>query len=261
MQRTLSLVLNDENTIILNLTPEMEASELDKIILSNFENSEDIRTHYQKEINEFLSDHQSYIDKVEKESGKQFRGWIRLLETREIKPGEVSIEQVRILYPKHIAAIPSMIQSQATLKEYQKQYNIRANKYRLRKMTNETFYMVHYFHARNFVDKKNMKIIKDWVNSQAGTRTYYDRIRLLVKAYEIVRKQLHLPTIDNLYKYKKLETKPVPKMAIPKIPNQEEDMDEIYIDGMKYNLDEIPSLEEEVLQDSAFRQDGMGPRR
>lgn len=265
MKRTLSLVLNDDNTIILNLIKEMDASELDKFILSHFEDSEDIRKYYKKQIDSFLTSHQSYVDKIEKESGKQFRGWIRLLETREIRPGEVSIEQVRILYPKHIAAVPSMIQSQATLKEYQKQYNIRANKYRLKQLTNETSHIVKYFHAKRFYDKNNLKVIKDWMNSKKNTETYFDRIRILVKAYEIVRRRLHLPTIDSLYRYKQLEKqtkkKETHKKDVKESSIYEDDAEMVSINGIKYTLDEIPSLEEEVLQDSLFRPDGMGPRR
>lgn len=264
MKRTLSLVLDDNNTIALNLIEETEANELDKFILSHFEDSEDIRKYYKKQIDSFLSEHQSYVDTIQQASSKKFRGWIRLLEVQELRPNEVSIEQVRILYPKHIAAIPSMIQSQDTLKEYQAQYNIKANKMGLKKLTKDSR-IVHCFHSTRFKDKRNKDMITEWVNRGKGTSTYYDRIRILVKAYEIVRKKYHLPTIDNLYKYIQLEkkekkTKPVKKVSTVSTI-EEEPAEEILIDGVKYTLDDLPALDDDVVRNSQYHRDGLGPRK
>lgn len=260
MKRTLSLVLDDQNTIVLNLTPYMEDKDLDKFTISHFENSEQIRAYYHEQIAEFFRQHQNYIKKVEESSGKKFSGWITLLELREPRPGEVSSERVRVLYAKYVAILPSIIQHQAVLKEYHKQYNIRANIYGLRKLTNQTSYIVNYFYSHKFQTASVKNTIYTWANSHKEESAYYERLRLLIKSYEIVRKKLALPTIDALYKnYRKpkLDSSPMP------LPEEKDfyDDDLVEIHGIKYHLDDIPGLELEYLQDSDVHPDGLGPRK
>lgn len=255
MKRTLSLVLDDNNTIVLNLTPEMETKELDKFTTSAFENSEQVRVHYKARIDAFLTSHKAYIEKVEQASGKKFQGWITLLELRESRSGEVSLERVRVLYAKYVAVLPSIITYQAVLKEYQKQYNIRANIYGLRKLTSATSYIVDYIHSKKFSSSSVKNVILQWAKSGPEKASYYERLRLLIKSYEIVRKQLNLPTIDALYKKAKK-----PHLQFPQQEIEEEDNTTV-IDGVKYRFDDIPGLEEDVLADSDYHPDGLGPRR
>lgn len=256
MKRTLSLSLDDQNFRVLHLTPEMDAAELDKYTITNFEDSEQIRTCYQEEIAEFLSAYKSYIQKVEEVSGKKFRGWITLLETREDKPGEVSFERARVLYAKHVVALPTIISHQAVLKEFQRQYNIRAEMRNIQKLTRKTSYIVKYFEPYSFKDSHTKKVILEWANKNRGTHAYYERLRLLVKAYEIVRKKLNLPTIETIYKNSNFHNQPLQQ----KIAKEVED-DTFVIDGEVYSIDEIPSLDEDIVRNSPFHRDGMGPRR
>jgi len=256
MKRTLSLSLDDQNLRVLHLTPEMDAAELDKYTITNFEDSEQIRKCYKEEITEFLSTHKSYIQKVEEVSGKKFRGWITLLETREDKPGEVSIERARVLYAKHVVALPTIISYQPVLKEFQKQYNIRANIRGIQKLTSKTSYIVEYFHSHRFKDARIKREITKWTNLNKGSFAYYERLRLLIKAYENVRRTLNLPTIETIYNNSNSKIQPLQQ----KIVREVED-DTVIIDGIRYSLDEIASLDEEVVRDSDFHRDGMGPRR
>lgn len=263
MKRTLSLVLDDQNQIVLNLTQYMEDKDLDKFTISHFENSEQIREYYREPIAAFLKQHENYIRQVEASSGKKFSGWITLLELQEPRPGEVSLERVRVLYAKYVAILPSIIKNQAVLKEFHRQYNIRANVYGLRKLTSKTSYIVNYFYSSRFQTASVKNVILKWANSNKEESSYYERLRLLIKSYELVRKQLNLPTIDALYKQSR---KPILETSVLTLPKKEAESDDSYddvveIDGIRYRLDDIPGLESEYVRDSDVHPDGLGPRR
>ena len=191
MARTLSLVLDEECHISLTLMKD-EAENIDKFT-TGFENSDGIREQFKDQIEEFLNDNKNFIDYVKKETGKNYRGGIVLLDTLERNGTELFIEREMVLYKKHTIIYPKLIR-QDVMKEF-----LNEDKKRAARLDTDTFtttYMHYRIKDNNFNTKKNIEEITHFIKNGK----FYEKIRLMFKAYEKLRIRNNFKTVDFLYK-------------------------------------------------------------
>ncbi len=247
MERTLSLVLDDEDKISLTLMKK-EANDIDDFTTKNFENSDQIREYYQREIEKFLEENKNYIETISKKTGKKFRGRIVILESRELDKSLYFVEK-RVLYKKHIVAFNEMIKDRATMLKFLQLEKIGFNQFGFRKLISG--FLCREITYANYKVKSRVNLIKKEIKKNKNN--FYDILRIITKAYEIERKKRQLPTIDAIYNLSK--EKHIDEPITFKNPQ------EFYlIDGFSYHQDDIPfDLDELKNLDSEFKPDGLGP--
>ena len=113
MERTLSLVLDEDCKLSLTLMKD-DAVKIDEFTTKKFENSEQIREYYKKQIDEFLEQNKNYINSITRNTGRKFRGRIVILESRE-KNGNLDYVEKRVLYKKHLVAFKELIKDKGTM--------------------------------------------------------------------------------------------------------------------------------------------------
>ena len=191
MKRTLSLVLDEECKVSLTLM-EDEISVIDEFT-TKFENSEEIRNYFQTQINDFLEKNKDFIEYVKKQTGKNYRGGIVLLNTLEKNNTELIIDREMVLYKKHLVIYPKLIK-QDIMKEYLNEDKKRAARFNVPAFT--TNYMYYRIKDNNFDTKKNIGEILYFIKSS----NFYEKIRLIFKAYEKIRKIKNYCSVDAIYK-------------------------------------------------------------
>lgn len=275
MERTLSLVLDDECKISLTLMQD-DAVKIDEFTSKKFENSEQIRDYFKKQIADFLEKNKNYIEAVSKNSGRKFRGRIVVLEARENNNSIEYIEK-RVLYKKHLVAFKELIKDKGTMIKFLELEKIGYSERGFRKLISP-------FLCRE-IKYANYKIVSqiDFLRRELKKEknNFYDILRIIIKAYEIERKYRKLKTIDAIYKQSKTKVEhknsTIPSTTssfenknstIPSATSSFENNNEsnfYYIDGISYHEDEIPFGLEELSEMEANgtiidrRPDGLGP--
>ena len=267
MERTLSLVLDDEGKLSLTLMCD-EAVKIDEFITNRFENSDQIREHFKEQIDSFLEKNKNYLDSVSRKTGKKFRGRIVILEARENNKNIEYIEK-RVLYKKHLVAFKELVKDENTMKKFLQLENIGYNMYGFRRLISP-------FLSRE-IKYTNYKVISqtDFLRRELKKEknNFYDILRLIIKAYESERKQRKLKTIDAIYKeYQNNKKSSQDKSTIQ--PDKQtskiecysagtgivEENDKLYIiiDGQYIPIEEAPDLDKLNKYDTDFRPDGLG---
>ena len=247
MERTLSLVLDDECKINLTLL-KADSNEIDDFTTKKFENSEQIREYFKKEITKFLDENNGYIESVTKKTGKKFRGRIVILEAKEQDSSLYFIEK-RVLYKKHLVAFKDMVSDKGTMLKFLQLEKIGFNQYGFRKLVSP--FLTREIMISNFKIKSRVDFIKKEIKKNSDN--FYDILRIVTKAYEMERKKRDLPTLDAIYEKNKKS-----KKTTVKCPNETNDF--YLIDGVFYPMDDIPfDLEQLARLDTNFRPDGLGP--
>lgn len=261
MERTLSLVLDDEGKISLTLMKD-EANKLDDFTTKNFENSEEIRNFFKDKIEKYLEENKKYVETVTKKTGKKFRGRIIILEVIEEDSNLYFIEK-RVLYKKHLIAFKELVKDEKTMKRFLKLEKIGYNQYRFRRLVSP--FLVREISTADYRKNNRVEIIRREIKK--SKKNFYDMLRIICKAYEYERGARNLPTIDMIYKNYK-ETKEQELMQIPVKKGhgiiRNEDLDDeqfISIDGQLFPINEAPDLD--ILKkgiDTDYSPDGLGQR-
>lgn len=236
MERTLSLVLDDECKISLTLMKD-DAVKIDEFTSKKFEDSDQIRERFKKQIDAFLEQNKNYIDGITKKSGKKFRGRIVILEARKNNNSIEYIEK-RVLYKKHLVAFKEIIKDRDTMLKFLQLEKIGYSERGFRKLISP-------FLCRE-IKYANYKVVSqiDFLRRELkkDKNNFYDILRIIVKAYDIERKKRNLKTIDAIYKQSKTKVEHK-KSTIPSATSSFENNNEsnfYYIDGISYHEDEIP---------------------
>lgn len=239
MERTLFLVLDDNYLIKLPLY-EGTSDEIDKYT-TRFENASKLREKHQKEIGDFLSKHQDFLDARDSEKKKYF-GRIVILENHN---GEY--EEKKVLFKKHLIAFREYIyKDKQTMQEFARLERIgylTRNKKKL--LSSHISDQISY--SGNFKVKTRVERIRSEINK---SKNFYDIIRLVVKTYKHQRaNRPNLPTIEHIYlEYLKAkETKKEIKTLNSKVEKKvvrhnatvEDEEKEYVVNGFKYNADEL----------------------
>ena len=212
MERSLTLVLNgrEDNKLYLPTTKfltlkSMEAKELDYYISKKFDSSSDVRTEYSSEIQAFLEENKSFIETVEKNTGKKFRGSIVITELGE----DLILERKKVLYKKDIILFQEIIQNKKFIlalnaRDYINYSNALKEKQSYIRIFPEYFSRELHFRCTN--DSQFKKILGQWTNTIKASSCYYDIIRRVLKEYESRCAELKLDSLDVIYtRYKDLK--------------------------------------------------------
>ena len=191
MERTLSLVLDEYCKVSLTLMKD-EAENIDEFT-TRFENSEELRNNFKDKIESFLHENKIFIDYVKEQTGKNYRGSIVLLQAIQKNETELDVERQLVLYKKHLIVYPFLIK-QDIMKEYLNEDKKRATK--LNTPTFTTNYMHYRIKDHNFDTKKNIDEIKYFIKIS----NFYEKLRLIFKAYEKIRIYKGYKTVDAIYK-------------------------------------------------------------
>lgn len=246
MESSLSLVLDEEGKKSLTLF-KGSSSEVDEYTIKNFVSSEEIRKKYEKKINNFLLENDSYIQSIVTRTGKQFRGRIVILQAIE-KDGELSIVQRRVLYKKSLIVAKEAIKNKKVMnvvacidtnglvnpKMYE-DLNIKIKNGRFQL----TPFIKGIIRQEKYETQSNLKNVRSWLNS--NKQTYYEKLRLLQAGYEYARTiYKYLKTPDALYK-EYLERKQKNYISENQIKKDKIiDGEFVLIDGVRYPIDDIP---------------------
>ncbi len=234
MERTLSLVLDDECKLSLTLMRD-DAVKIDEFTTKKFENSEQIREYYKKQIDAFLEQNKNYINSIIRNTGRKFRGRIVVL---EVKENNKTIEYVerRVLYKKHLVAFKELIKDKGTMIKFLELEKIGYNQHGFRKLISP-------FLCRE-IKYTNYKVVSqtDFLRRELkrDKNYFYDVLRIMIKAYEIERKKRNLKTIDAIYKQTKTSKPKVSKDSVVRTLEDNNEPNFYNIDGISYYDEEIP---------------------
>lgn len=234
MERTLSLVLDDECKLSLTLMRD-DAVKIDEFTTKKFENSDQIREFYKKQIDAFLEQNKNYINSITRSTGRKFRGRIVVLEAKENNKTIEYVER-RVLYKKHLVAFKELIKDKGTMTKFLELEKIGYNQHGFRKLISP-------FLCRE-IKYTNYKVVSqtDFLRRELkrDKNYFYDVLRIMIKAYEIERKKRNLKTIDAIYKQTKTSKPKVSKD--PVVRTLEDDIEPNFynIDGISYHDEEIP---------------------
>ena len=241
MERTLSLVLDDECKISLTLMQD-EADIIDEFTSKKFENSNQIRERFKKQITAFLEQNRNYIEAIIKKTGKNFSGRIVVLEVRK-KDDSIEYIEKRVLYKKHLVAFKELVKDRGTMLKFLQLEKIGYNEYGFRKLISP-------FLCREIkYTKYNVPSQTDFLKRSLKKNNFYDILRIIIKAYEIERKTRKLKTIEAIYEiYKNQKNKSNSQSSQKKLPlniskvnDTLSETDNFFtIDGISYHEDEIP---------------------
>lgn len=209
MERSLTLVLNgrEDNKLYLPATKfltlkTMEAKELDYYISKKFDSSSDVREEYSSQIETFLEENKSFIETVENNTGKKFRGSIVITELGQ----DLMLERKKVLYKKDIILFQEIIKNKKFIlalnaRDYINYNNALKNHQSYIRIFPEYFSRELHFRCTN--DNQFKRILGQWTNTIKASSCYYDIIRRVLKEYESRCVELKLDSLDVIYtKYK-----------------------------------------------------------
>lgn len=113
MERYLSIVLGDNCKISKTLIAD-ESYKLDKYIYDNFKDSEQIRSRFKKEIEQFLDENNNLIKNIEQKNNKKYRGQIVILQVQE----DGTLRRIKVIYKKEIIKVKELLSDQEFMKKF-----------------------------------------------------------------------------------------------------------------------------------------------
>ncbi|MBO5095329.1 MAG: hypothetical protein J6B98_00430 [Bacilli bacterium] len=262
MERELCLVLDvtGKHRLVLKKDSNFE---IDKYTSKNFEDSEQIRIKYQKEINEYLD---SYKEALSKSNNPSYKGRIAVVDPNLIGQ-DIKSYQKRVLYKKHIASFNELIKSKETMVKFCEH-----------QLSNKESLISRYIYntiSRYWYKKGTKTVINKWIKDEKENQTYYEAVRDLLFIYEQQRKEKEcLPTFEQIYEdYKKQKeiktkerinrrnkTKIYPNVNHTIVENSveiEESPTYFRVNDNMYTIDELHLFDiEELEPDSDYKPDG-----
>jgi len=255
MQRTLSLVLNEDCTKNLTLMIG-DSKEIDNFT-KNFEDSEQIREHFKEQIDEYLKQNENYLNNQTRLN----RGRIVVLEAHKVDD-HLEYVQKKVLYKKHFVAFDEIIKDKSTMQRFvciQRQY---VNETAVQRTLVSQF-VIDRIKCSNFNVPSQVNLIKRELKKD---RNYNDILRAMVKAYELEREHRELlPTIDCIYAVKKNSKKQNKKENVESLMSvqaEENDLQQLtFINGEPHDIQDIELDKINPSDDlSGLIPDGLGPR-
>lgn len=225
MEKTLSIVLDEygkkSKTLMMG-----QNFDIDKFT-TKFESSEDLREYFKDEINRYLESEKAYINACKRKNN----GRIVTLEIIETSYNSYYFNLKRVLYKKHLAILNELIKNRKVIQRYIWLSKTRANELGIKSLVAPA--LIRETKCSAFKSQADFNRIKDFLGFKNSKENFYEKVRLLIKAYEDVRKSdKTLPTIDTLYKEitNKYEEKKQKSLQNP---------DSIFIDGKKYLVSDL----------------------
>lgn len=266
MERTLSLVLDKDGYVSLTLE-KMDNFELDRFTSKKFQNSDEIREYYKDEIDYYLAEKGDYIDYTER-NGRKNNGRIVLIETHG-NPGEIPyLKRQAVLYKKHVDSytLNEILKNKLVIKKYIELDNTRVNENKVSSLVSP--FLRREVKYSSFKSQNDLKKIKSQVIKKDDS--YFERIRLIIKAYNILKREKGYKKIESIY-----NDKIIKKQIAQKLKEEEQDLlmqitarkndkfhrendGTIMIDGFKYSEDDIPFDLDNLPQESEYKPDGLG---
>lgn len=252
MERTLSLVLDEEGFKSLTLM-KADALKIDDFTTKKFENSEQIRDYFKKEIEKYLEENKNYIKTINNGRGKLFRGRVVILEPHE-KDGSLYFVEKRVLYKKNLFAFKEMIKDKLTMQRFLQLEKIGFNQYGFRKLISP--FLTREIRYANYQVKSKVDFIGKEIKKDKTS--FYDILRIISKAYEMERRNRpSLKTIEAIYKESK-----APSFEKTNSKDENPKNDFYNFDGVFYPVDQIPfDLDELRYMDTDYLPDGLGDIR
>ena len=284
MERTLSLILDKDGYVALPLL-KMNSFDLDKYTSTRFENSDQIRECFKDEIDYYLAEKGDYIEESERISGRKNNGRIVLIETVGEPNPYNYYKREAVLYKKHVdvGTLREIMKLVPVMKKYVELNRLRVNEAKLASLI-----------QINLIKKTARCSFKSQMELKAASKfmlikddNFYERVRLLVKAYKQLKKPNGYKKIEDIYTEIKLEKEkqndlkefysslPFNKirkeyeeeekariadelMLITATPLERKDKRMFNIDGVNYYPGEVPFDNDElVIMDSEFKPDGI----
>lgn len=197
MERCLSLVLDEMGNISLTLE-KMEARELDKFIIKNFNSSEEIRKKYAAKIESYLEQRKAFITKVEIYNDKRYAGSIVITELQN----DLSIKKKKVLYKKDMIIFKEITKNKKFISALQERDYINFHSAVKEHKPYERIFSDAYsreikFHCHS-VNKFN-RVMGQWRNLIKDFDRYYEIVRVVLKEYKNRYKELGLDSPDVVY--------------------------------------------------------------
>lgn len=197
MERSLSLVLDEMGNISLTLE-KMEAKELDKYIIKNFNSSEEIRKKYEIKINDYLRQHQAFITKVEIYNDKRYAGSIVITELQN----DLSVKKKKVLYKKDMIIFKEITKNKKFVTALQERdyinFHSAVKEHKPYKRIFSEDYGIEIKFKCHSIDKFN-RIMGQWRNLIKDLDRYYEIVRTVLKEYKNRYKELGLDSPDVVY--------------------------------------------------------------
>ena len=198
MERYLVIAL-DENCNIYKTLMKAESNELDKFT-SKFEDTYDIRKHFEKQIEEFFNDNADTIKNMEEKNNRKETGDIVVNEVNEYGMPE----RKRVIYKKSIIVFKEIIKKRSFM-----QVMARYDHYGKAKNNFSIFSgFENYIIMNDFTYKQGTFLanVSKWKTRIKKSENYYNIIRVFLKKYNEKYNELGLKSMDAIYKEYKINT-------------------------------------------------------
>jgi len=205
MERSLALILNgrEDNrmplhgTIFLTLET-MEAKDLDVFVSKNFESYDEVRRRYASQIQAFLEQNRTFVERVERQTGRKFNGSIIITELDD----NLILERKKVLYRKHLIMFKEITKNRKFMlaleaRDYLNECKAKTDKKHYRRLFSEFFSAQLRFHCCS--EDKFRRISGQWRNAIKESKYYYDYVRVALKEYKERYKELGLESLDVIY--------------------------------------------------------------
>lgn len=198
MERYLVIAL-DENCNIYKTLMKAESNELDKFT-SKFEDTYDIRKHFEKQIQEFFNDNADTIKKMEEKNNRKETGDIVVNEVNE----NGMPERKRVIYKKSIIVFKEIIKKRSFMQKMAVYDKLRKtqNKFSIFSEFEKYIIMNEYTYGQSSF----LTNVSKWKTRIKKSENYYDIIRVFLKKYNQKYNELGLKSMDAIYKEYKINT-------------------------------------------------------
>lgn len=237
--------------------------EIDEYTSKNFENSNQIREKYEKEIYNFLS---SYKNKLEQSDNPNYNGRIAIVIPSKIGE-DINFYQRKVIYKKHIITFNEAIKNKDLMVSF--------SLYERKKSHYSKSLVTDYFHHMIRMPWNNKSLIKTYINGWIKEEKekkidYYEIVRDMLIVYENERKyKKNLLSFDERYELYKKEKllkklsknnfkleKNTNHVALEKHFEEEKFFN---VNGNKYTIDELHLLDiEDIDLESDYIPDVLG---
>jgi len=254
MERTLSLVLDNDGFVSLTLK-KGDSLTLDKFT-TGFENSDEIRNFFKEEIEQYLQKNESYIKEYERIYKRKNNGRIVLLEPYNYGT-KLYLRRQAVLYKKHVKCLDHLIKYKKVMQRFLELDKVRANELKVNSLV--SIALQNNIKFSSFKTKADINRIKMYLKRDEN---FYEKLRLIVKAYKENKKNLNLPKIENIYCKIKKNNSYV--KSTPNITIDNEMPDIVLINGQRYKSDDIPTiydLDNRYDLETEYHPDGLGPKK
>jgi len=218
MERYLVIAL-DENCNIYKTLMKAESNDLDKFT-SKFEDTYDIRKHFEKQIQEFFNDNADTIKKMEEKNNRKETGDIVINEVNE----DGMPERKSVIYKKNIIVFKEIIKKRSFMQAMARYDNLRKTRNKFSIFSEFENYVI--MNECTYGQSSFLTNISKWKTKLKKSENYYDVIRIFLRKYKEKYKDLGLKSVDAIYKEYKINT----ELKNKEKQNYEEEVEENIIE-------------------------------